>query len=259
MRNLTHIKKIIMALCLLTMTLQLSAQSVRVMSMNIKESGKYAKYKIEPYADVIKEYNPDFVCLQEIDYRTIRNGGKDFLGELAKLTGMFPYFCQSFSYQGGGFGVAILSKYPFYKAQKVIAKIDGARENRATGWVYVLLPSGESIRVASTHLALESADITTQNLAQINSKIFEDKQTPTLLIGDFNSTPESGPIEYAKIKWQEIGPRNGFTIPADNPNRQLDYIMGYPKKKWSYASYEIVAKPELSDHCFIVADVKYEK
>lgn len=257
--ELMPMKRILTILCFVFLSCSLNAQEVRVMSMNIKEGGKLALYRVEPYAEVIKEQHPDFVCLQEVDHRTTRNGNKDFLGELAQLTGMFPYFCQSFSYQGGGFGVAILSKYPFYKVQKQVASINGAKEDRATGWVYVMLPNGKKIRVASTHLALESNDVTTQNIAQINLKIFEDKDTPTLLVGDFNSTPESGPIEYAKIKWQEIGAGSGFTIPAENPNRQLDYVMGYPKNKWECLSYEILALPKLSDHCFIVADVKYEE
>ncbi len=250
-------KRLYLTLCFVSLSLMLSAQSVRVMSMNIKEGGLRALYAVSPYAAVINEYHPDFVCLQEVDCRTTRNGGRDFLGELAVQTGMFPYFCQSIEYRGGGFGVAVLSRYPFYKARKQLSKINGAREDRATGWVYVMLPGGKRIRVASTHLALESDDITVQNIAQVNACIFEDKDTPTLLIGDFNSTPDSGPMDYARIKWQEIGAGSGFTIPSDNPNRQLDYVMGYPKKKWRCLSYEIVAKPALSDHCFIVADVEY--
>lgn len=252
-------KRMFLTICFISLSLELSAQSVRVMSMNIKEGGKPALHRVAPYAEVINEYKPDFVCLQEVDHRTLRNGGKDFLGELAEKTGMFPYFCQSIVYQGGGFGVAILSRYPFYKAQKQIAKIDGAREDRATGWVYVMLPNGKKIRVASTHLALESESITSKNIALLNASIFEDKETPTLLIGDFNCTPDSGPLEYAKIKWQEIGAGSGFTIPSDKPTRQLDYVMGYPKNKWRSKSYNIIAKPNLSDHCFIVADVEYEE
>ena len=252
-------KRILTIICLISLTFSLNAQEVRVMSMNIREGGERASHKAQPYADVINEQRPDFVCLQEVDHYTRRNGGQDFLGELAQLTGMFPYFCQSISYQGGGFGVAILSKYPFYKVQKQLAVIKGTREDRATGWVYVMLPNGKKIRVASTHLALESADITTQNIALVNAKIFEDKETPTLLIGDFNSTPESGPIDSARIKWQEIGAGSGYTIPSEKPAKQLDYVMGFPKGKWSCSSYKILALPKLSDHCFIVADVKYEE
>ena len=232
--------------------------AVRVMSMNIKEGASYASNKSEPYAELIKEYDPDFVCLQEVDYKTIRNGNRDWLNEVARQTGMFPYYCKSFSYQGGGFGTAILSKYPFFKAFKTIFSASGTREDRASGWVYVQLPAGQTVRVATTHLALESADITTKHIASVNTAIFaEDTVTPTLLVGDFNATPDSDPIKYAKIKWQEIAPGKGNTIPSSNPNRQLDYVMGYPKN-WTYSKYEIIAHPELSDHCFIVADVSID-
>ena len=234
------------------------AISIRVMSMNIKEGTQYASCESERYSALISEYSPDFVCLQEVDYKTNRNGKRDWLNEVALQTGMLPYFCKSINYQNGGFGTAILSKYPFFKARKSVFSASGTREDRATGWIYVVLPSGHTVRVATTHLALETADITTKHIASVNSDIFaEDTQTPTLLIGDFNATPDSDPIKYAKIKWQEIAPGQGNTIPSSGPNRQLDYVMGYPKK-WRFSNYEILPHPELSDHCFIVADVSID-
>ena len=248
----------LLGILLFSQTLAGQGISVRVMSMNIKEGASYASNESKPYADLIKEYNPDFVCLQEVDYKTIRNGNRDWLNEVARQTGMFPYYCKSFSYQGGGFGTAILSRYPFFKAFKTVFSSAGTREDRASGWVYVELTSGQTIRVATTHLALESADITTKHIASVNSAIFsEDTVTPTLLVGDFNATPDSDPIKYAKIKWQEIAPGQGNTIPASNPNRQLDYFMGFPKK-WTYSEYRILPYPDLSDHCFILADLKFD-
>ncbi len=248
-------------LLLLLVTQNICAQeklSVRVMSMNIKEGGSCAGYLSAPYAKIISEYKPDFVCLQEVDYRTARNGKRDFLNELAVETGMFPYYCQSFSYQGGAYGVAILSRYPFFKAKKRISEISGAREARACGWIYVQMPGADTIRVASVHLALESTEITIRNIADINKYILEDRKVPTLMIGDYNAVPDSDAIAYCKLNWQEIGAGAGPTIPATNPKKQLDYIMGHPKK-WTCSYYQIIARPGLSDHCFIIADLEYEK
>lgn len=235
--------------------------SLRVMSMNIKEGAEYASHKVEPYAALINEYAPDVVCLQEVDYMTKRNGNKDFLNELAAATGMFPFWSQSFIYQGGGFGVAILSKYPFMKAEKIITDLrnEGAREPRSTAWIYINLPEGATVRVATTHLALETPELTIRNIADVNKKMFvQDKRTPSLLIGDFNAREDSDQIKYAKNTWQEIGEGTGFTIPSDKPNRKLDYVMGYPKK-WKSTKYEIIARPDLSDHCFVMDDVIYEE
>ena len=250
----------LMAIC--TSFLQASAGErfgLRVMSMNIKEGALYADHKVEPYAELINEYAPDVVCLQEVDHFTKRNGNTDFLNALAQATGMFPYWCKSFTYQDGGFGVALLSKYPFLKAEKITSTIKGAREPRSTGWIYICLPEGGTVRVATTHLALESSEITIQNIADVNKKIFgQDQLTPTLLIGDFNATEDSDPIRYAKNTWQEIGEGTGFTIPSNKPNRKLDYVMGFPKK-WKSERYEIIARADLSDHCFVMADVIYEE
>lgn len=249
----------LMAIC--TSFLQASAGErfgLRVMSMNIKEGALYADHKVEPFAELINEYAPDVVCLQEVDHFTKRNGKTDFLNALAQATGMFPYWCKSFTYQGGGFGVALLSKYPFLKAEKIISTIAGSREPRSAGWIYVRLPQGGTVRVATTHLALESSEITIRNFVDVNKKIFEqDKLTPTLLIGDYNAEEDSDPIRYVKNTWQEIGEGTGFTIPSDNPKVKLDYIMGYPKK-WNYENYKIIARPDMSDHCFVMADLIYE-
>ena len=83
-----------------------------------------------------------------------------------------------------------------------------------------------------------------------------NNELPTLLIGDFNATPDSDTMNYAKFKWQDIGEGTGNTISSTNPTKRIDYVMGYPKT-WIRKSYEIVCNPGLSDHCFIVADVEH--
>ena len=229
--------------------------SLRVMTMNIKEGGKYADYESGPYSYLIKEYDPDIVCCQEVDCNSIRNGRFDWLNHVASETGMFPFYA-SRPYLTGEFGVAVLSRYPFYGAEKIISDIEGENEVRPTGWVYICLPDGNTVRVASTHLALQTPTNTTLNIADINSKIFaEDKTTPTLLIGDFNADENSSPADYARITWTDIGYGTGKTMIGNS--KRLDYVMGYPKGKWSRTTYEIIAREDLSDHCFIVADVVY--
>ena len=125
--------------------------SLRVMSMNIRMGGEYADYKSAPFSELIREFDPDIVCCQEVDYKSARNGGYDWLGNVAMETGMFPYYA-SRPYGSGEFGVAILSRYPFFKAEKIISEIEGENEDRPTGWIYINLPDGNTVRVASVHL-----------------------------------------------------------------------------------------------------------
>lgn len=253
------LKHIVLPFVLTACCLCASAQStvsLRVLSMNIKQGGVEAFYRTAPYAEVIKKYNPDVVALQEVHHCTSYILGKDWTGNLAAETGMYPYFCKSFDYAGGAFGVALLVRYPFFKAQTIVSVMEGAKEPRSTGWVYLALPDGNVLRVGSVHLAVENECIVS-NMADLNKKFFaEDEKTPSLLIGDFNSKPGSDPYIYFRRKWQDVGEAMGPTIPSDAPKYKLDYIMGYPKGDWELVDYEVIARTDLSDHCFIMADVK---
>ena len=247
----------LMAFCPIVSAFGQKTVTLRVMSMNIRQGGEYAGNKSEPYSALINQYKPDVVALQEVDYKTIRNGKRDWLNEVAMQTGMFPYFSKSITYQGGGFGVALLSKYPFFKCEKTLFTHKDAREDRSSAWIYVQLPTGETVRVGVVHLSLESSQLTIQHFASVNKAFFaEDTTTPALLIGDYNATQGSDPINYVKNKWQDVIPNLGNTIPATGPTSQLDYVMGYPKGSWTCVKSEVLARSDMSDHCFIVADVQ---
>lgn len=103
MRRFTkYIVVVFLSLCPFISAFGQKTVSLRVMSMNIRQGGEYAGNKSEPYSELIKKYDPDVVALQEVDYKTTRNGKRDWLNEVAMQTGMFPYFCKSINYQGGG-------------------------------------------------------------------------------------------------------------------------------------------------------------
>jgi len=255
--NKKMIKRIIFPLLLLASVFA-NAQnlSVRVMTMNIREGGQLAGYVADSFCTCIRKYDPDMVVFQEMDNYTNRNGNKDLVSEMAVKLGMFPYFGRSFAYDGGDFGNAILSKYPFYNAKTITSKSSGASEMRGCSWIDVLLPNKRTIRVAVTHLDVSSEQVRVSNLATINASIFTGSTLPTLLMGDFNASPESTTIVYALNNWQDIGAGTGYTFPCTNPTSRIDYIMGYPKT-WTKSSYQIVSYPKLSDHCFVVAELSF--
>jgi len=232
------------------------AISVKVMSMNIKEGGQLANYNADVYADCIKEQNPDFVVFQEIDRFTNRNGNQDMLTAIAAKLGMFPLYGKAMDYSGGAFGNGILSKYPFFNAKTVVSRPPEAAESRSCLWMDVILPNGRMLRIAGTHLDVRSEQARISMLGTINVNLLTDEDYPTLLIGDFNATPDSDTMKYAKIRGQDIGEGTGNTLPSTNPTSRIDYVMGYPKT-WLKKSYEIVCYPGLSDHCFIVAELEF--
>jgi len=231
--------------------------SLRVMSMNMQEGGKPANFDAETYSTFIRQYNPDVVVFQEMDNFTTRNGNKDLLSEMAVKLGMFPYYGKAFTYASGDYGNAILSKYPFYYARTITSKPAGANEMRACSWIDLVLPNKRKVRVGVTHLDVVNNDqVRISMLATINAIMLTDNELPTLLIGDFNATPDSDTMNYAKFRWQDIGVGTGNTISSTNPTKRIDYVMGYPKS-WVKNGYQLVCNPGLSDHCFIIADVEH--
>src|SRR5215510_3662528 len=85
---------------------------LRVMTYNIHVGvGMDKKLDLQRIADVINKEKPDLVGLQEVDRGVKRTEGKDEISELAAMTKMDYAFAHNLDYQGGMYGVAILSRY----------------------------------------------------------------------------------------------------------------------------------------------------
>ena len=67
---------------------------------------------LDAVAEIINSLEPDLVALQEVDNKTTRAKGLDLTAELSKRTGMKGLFGKAMDYAGGGYGEAVLSRYP---------------------------------------------------------------------------------------------------------------------------------------------------
>src|SRR5947209_8634714 len=86
-------------------------KTLRVMTYNIHVGvGMDKKLDVQRIAEVINQEKPDLVGLQEVDRGVKRTEGKDEIAELANLTRMDYAFAHNLDYQGGQYGVAILSR-----------------------------------------------------------------------------------------------------------------------------------------------------
>src|SRR5215212_8458190 len=114
----------------------LKKQSLRVMSYNIHVGvGMDKKLDLQRIADVINSQHPDLVGLQEVDRGVKRTEGKDEIAELAKLTRMEYAFAPNLDYQGGKYGVAILSRFPIKSS--VHRMFENKREAERRGMLQV--------------------------------------------------------------------------------------------------------------------------
>jgi endonuclease/exonuclease/phosphatase family metal-dependent hydrolase len=205
---------------------------------------------LDAVARVINELQPDLVALQEVDNKTTRAKGLDLTTELSRRTGMQGIFGKAMDYAGGGYGEAILCRYPILQTKtNALPHLPNA-EPRAALEVHVQLPSGEKVVFVGTHLDhLRDQSSRMMQAGRIN-ELFADCNLPVILAGDLNAVPGSDPISLLGQQWtcaQQTNPQP--TFPSAHPNRKIDYIMFKPENRWRVVSSRVIDERVASDHC----------
>src|SRR5438034_10788867 len=135
-----------------------SRQKLRVMTYNIHVGvGMDKKLDLPRIAAVINGQRADLVGLQEVDRGVERTGRIDEIAELAKLTHMDYAFAFNLKYQGGQYGVAILSRYPIRATDHRLYK--NTREAERRGFIRAEVNiDGRVVNFATTHLDYQYED-----------------------------------------------------------------------------------------------------
>ena len=231
-------------------------KQIKVLSYNLR-FGELAS--LEELAAFIKKHDPDLVALQEVDSRTFREravhqNDKDFATELGYLTGMFSAYGKTIPYRKGYYGIAILSKYPMAKVERIyLPKTEHGKEQRAVLVADIEYEDNEYITFASTHLDYTNTEERQVQVKKLNEVLLTSKY-PVILGGDFNGRPDSKEIQEGMKKWKLLSSLDP-TVPANNPRNTIDYIFCYPENKWNKVSAETY-QVTLSDHLPISAIVE---
>ncbi|MGA7614317.1 MAG: endonuclease/exonuclease/phosphatase family protein [Thermoanaerobaculia bacterium] len=214
------------------------ASPLRVMTYNI-HAGKDAGGvdNLARVADVIAKSDAEIVLLQEVDRNTARSGNVDQAAELERLTGFHAAFGKSLDYQGGEYGIAILSHWPITRATTVHLPVEPTQtragestEPRVALVIETKTPLG-ALTVVDTHLDASRDDrYRLQEVRELVSLVGEQKSSDILVGGDFNSTPTSRIHEVMigsglRDAWSECASAGeGATYPADTPRERIDYL-----------------------------------
>ncbi len=168
---------------------------IKIATYNIFHSGNV---RIDDIASMLKDVDADIVGLQEVDDMTTRSRGISQAKILAEKAG-YPYwkFVKSIDFQGGGYGTAILSKYPI-SSFKMYRLESGSEEQRTVGHA-LISANGRMIHYFNTHLSFEELSLRTAQfefIAQQASKCGE-----YIVTGDFNTNDysEFAPFSGAKL------------------------------------------------------------
>jgi endonuclease/exonuclease/phosphatase family metal-dependent hydrolase len=203
--------------------------SFRVMTFNIHHGeGLDGRVDLPRIAEVIRRERADLVALQEVDKGVQRTARRDLSGELAALTGLTCVFSNNFHYQGGEYGNAVLTRFPVLSATN--SHYQMLRTNEQRGILQLTLEvQGRQLVFMNTHIDYRKDDAERlQNAREIRALAGQHAGTPVILCGDFNTTPGS-PVhqrlkETFEDTWERAGQGSGWTFPADNPSKRIDFV-----------------------------------
>ncbi len=230
------------------------SSQLRVLTYNLHHGeGVDGRLDLERLAGVIAASAADLVALQEVDRGTSRSGGVDQLQVLAELTGLHSYFAEFFPYQGGSYGLAILSRVPADE-QRVISLPPGEREARSALLIQLEGPGEQPMSFACAHLDWLSPD--NRRFAQATELAAALNALPgtVLLAGDLNDTPESRTIallsERLEYRPRVEGAR--WTFPAPAPEKEIDYVL-WRSTRLELVESVVIDEPVASDHRPVLA------
>jgi len=230
------------------------SDTVRILAYNIHHGeGMDEVLDLERIAALIRSLDPDLVALQEIDSVTARTNGVDQASELGRLTGLDPYFGRFMAYDGGAYGMALLSKWEVVDV--VNHRLPDGTEPRAALTATVVSPrTGERLRLVGIHF-YETAE---ERLAQATTleALLGTTTIPTILAGDFNSTPESPVMQRLAESWQIVDKGDDrLTFSSFEPVREIDFVLLQPGARFEVIEERLLDEPVASDHRPVLVDL----
>jgi len=242
-------------------TFPAARKTLRVMTYNIHVGvGMDQKMDLERIAAVINHEKPDLVGLQEVDRGVRRTQGVDEIGELAHLTKMNYAFGPNLDYQGGVYGVAILSRLPIKTIDH--RKFQNRREAERRGMLRIEVEvASQTINFVTTHLDYQYADGRVFEAQQLLSAL-ESIKGPIIIVGDLNDEPDGDAYKLVTSKFQDAwvsskAKEAGFSYPSDRVAKRIDYIFfrssdGIKAKK-AWTVYSLA-----SDHVPVVGELEFK-
>lgn len=197
-----------------------------VMSFNIEGHATLLKgdEHLEDVAAVIRKYNPDIVGINEAHRKTWQARFGDHVEQLRLLTGMNIVFGRSYTFMGGHFGNAVLTRGDIVSSD--VRDLPGTGEPR-TLLETVVRVNGGTIEFYVTHTsawASLSESTRREQLQCIQSHIRASRH-PYILTGDLNAPPESEEMQQfldgntLKLAGDPKAPTHRIM------NQRLDYIL----------------------------------
>jgi len=230
---------------------------IRVATYNILHA---ALKGLDAIADVLRAIDPDLVALQEVDRGVARSGGVDQPAWLADRLGLHHAFACACPWEGGEYGLAILSRFPIagtrvlrLPSRAILSLADGA-EPRIMLSAGVDAPGGP-LTFNATHLGLHP----TERMLQAEAIAGELAGRPrVLLCGDLNEGhTEPAFLRLAREGFVDcLGERGDLPLrsyPSHAPTIGIDHVLRSADLPAAGVARAVAA--DASDHLPVVVDL----
>ena len=217
-------------------------RTVRLTSYNIQHGeGLDKKIDHARQAKILRKARTQVAAIQEVDSVTKRNGGLYSLEEIGRKAKMFSTFAPAINFQGGKYGIGILSKKQPMSVHRI--PLPGREEPRM-----LLVAEFKHYVVACTHLSLTDED----RMLSVPIIVEEAQKwkKPFILMGDLNDEPGMPFYKEMQKHFLFLNPSHDKTFPADKPDICIDHVAVFvPTPDATISFYRTwVGKETSSDH-----------
>ena len=243
-------------------------RTIRVMTYNIQYGG--GGQNLDSIVGVIRTAAPTIVALQEVDVHwSARSGFADQATAIARALDMEVRFAPIYSIADSTgtrpprqFGVALLSRFPIlsftnHPLTRLSTQDSAAAPQPMPGFLEALIDVRGSgrLRVFNTHLDYRrDPAVRRQQVTEMLDRI-GTAPTATIVFGDLNASPDAPELQPLFQRLMDTWPTAkgpGFTIPADQPERRIDYVLVSPDLAGGNARVPVTTA---SDHRPVVVEV----
>jgi endonuclease/exonuclease/phosphatase family metal-dependent hydrolase len=164
---------------------------------------------------------------------------------------MHAEFGKAMDYSGGGYGVAVLSRWPLLSTGTHPLPGPADREPRTALTVQVGVGErGPLLQFTSTHL--DQGRDPENRLAQaryLNALLVRGEGQPTILAGDMNTRADTEVKEIFDAQWTNASAADPSpTAPTGRPRSRVDYVFFRPAESWRVIESRVIDEPVASDH-----------
>lgn len=226
--------------------------AVKFMSYNIRNGrGADDVQDLGRIAEVIGRVAPDVVALQEVDSVTGRMNGRFIPEELGRMTGMHARFCRAIDYDGGAYGVGLLSRDEPLAVRRI--PLPGREESRV-----LFVAEFPDYVVCVTHLSLTPED--QRASLPIIRTVTDTCRKPVLLAGDFNMKVAKTVLDGLGGTFRPLSDTTQMTFPSDKPSIRIDYILGRGLPESAVVTErQVDTSTVASDHCPLWVSLAWKK